>query len=106
MLRTIGSSRTKHLGSARADVISSIETDAGGDGRFRPDKRSFLADRADGSRSDQPTKRSCPRVSQKRQALVTPDSDSLDASNLIMPMVFFMAPTSAHVEPLHAINRS
>ena len=46
--------------------------------------------------------------SQKRQAFVQHyDGDSLDASNLIMPMVFFMAPNDPRMlSTLHAINRS
>ena len=46
--------------------------------------------------------------SQKRQAFVQHyDGDSLDASNLIMPMVFFMAPSDPRMlSTLHAINRS
>lgn len=35
------------------------------------------------------------------------DSDSLDAANLIMPLVFFMAPNDPRMlSTLHAINRS
>ena len=46
--------------------------------------------------------------SQKRQAFVQHyDSDSLDASNLIMPLVFFMAPNDPRMlSTLKAINRS
>ncbi len=46
--------------------------------------------------------------SQKRRAFVQHyDSDSLDASNLIMPMVFFMAPNDPRMlSTLQAINRS
>ena len=46
--------------------------------------------------------------SKKRQAFVQHyDGDSLDASNLIMPMVFFMAPNDPRMlSTLHAINRS
>jgi len=46
--------------------------------------------------------------SQKRQAFVQHyDGDSLDASNLIMPMVFFMAPSDPRMlSTLNAINRS
>ena len=46
--------------------------------------------------------------SHKRQAFVQHyDSDSLDASNLIMPLVFFMAPNDPRMlSTLHAINRS
>lgn len=46
--------------------------------------------------------------SQKRQAFVQYyGGDSLDASNLIMPMVFFMSPSDPRMlSTLHAINRS
>lgn len=45
--------------------------------------------------------------SQKRQAFVQSyDGDTLDASNLIMPMVFFMSPNDPRMlSTLHAINR-
>ena len=74
------------------------------------DKRSFPADRDRWQRvrdqiyEDIMTK----GWSQKRQAFVQHyDGDSLDASNLLMPMVFFMAPNDPRMlSTLHAINRS
>lgn len=74
------------------------------------DKRSFPADR---DRWQQVRDHIYEEImskgwSQKRQAFVQHyDSDSLDASNLIMPMVFFMAPSDPRMlSTLHAINRS
>ena len=74
------------------------------------DKRSFPADRARWQQvRDQIYEEIMSKGwSQKRQAFVQHyDSDSLDASNLIMPMVFFMAPSDPRMlSTLHAINRS
>ncbi|HSB45172.1 MAG TPA: glycoside hydrolase family 15 protein [Nitrospira sp.] len=74
------------------------------------DKRSFPADRDRWQRvRDQIYEDIISKGwSQKRQAFVQHyDGDSLDASNLIMPMVFFMAPSDPRMlSTLHAINRS
>ena len=74
------------------------------------DKRSFPADRDRWQRvRDQIYEDIMSKGwSQKRQAFVQHyDGDSLDASNLIMPMVFFMAPNDPRMlSTLHAINRS
>ena len=74
------------------------------------DKRSFPADRDRWQRvRDQIYEEIMSKGwSQKRQAFVQHyDGDSLDASNLIMPMVFFMAPNDPRMlSTLHAINRS
>jgi GH15 family glucan-1,4-alpha-glucosidase len=74
------------------------------------DKRSFPADRDRWQRvRDQIYEDIMSKGwSQKRQAFVQHyDGDSLDASNLIMPMVFFMAPSDPRMlSTLNAINRS
>jgi GH15 family glucan-1,4-alpha-glucosidase len=74
------------------------------------DKRSFPADRDRWQRvRDQIYEDIMSKGwSQNRQAFVQHyDGDSLDASNLIMPMVFFMAPSDPRMlSTLHAINRS
>src|SRR5262245_33586944 len=73
------------------------------------DKRSFPADRDRWQRiRDQIYEEVMSKGwSHKRQAFVQHyDSDSLDASNLIMPLVFFMAPNDPRMlSTLHAINR-
>ena len=74
------------------------------------DKRSFPADRDRWQRvRDQIYEEIMSRGwSHKRQAFVQHyDGDSLDASNLIMPLVFFMAPNDPRMlSTLKAINRS
>ena len=74
------------------------------------DKRSFPADRSHWQRvRDQIYEEIMAKGwSQKRQAFVQHyDGDSLDASNLIMPLMFFMAPNDPRMlSTLHAINRS
>jgi GH15 family glucan-1,4-alpha-glucosidase len=74
------------------------------------DKRSFPADRDRWQRvRDQIYEEVMSKGwNQKRQAFVQHyDGDSLDASNLIMPMVFFMSPNDPRMlSTLHAINRS
>jgi GH15 family glucan-1,4-alpha-glucosidase len=74
------------------------------------DKRSFPADRDRWARvRDQIYEEIMSKGwSQKRQAFVQHyDSDSLDASNLIMPLVFFMAPNDPRMlSTIDAINRS
>lgn len=74
------------------------------------DKRSFPADRDRWQKvRDQIYEEIMSKGwSKKRQAFVQHyGSESLDASNLIMPMVFFMAPSDPRMlSTLHAINRS
>jgi GH15 family glucan-1,4-alpha-glucosidase len=74
------------------------------------DKRSFPADRDRWERvRDQIYEEIMSKGwSQKRQAFVQHyDGDSLDASNLIMPLVFFMAPNDPRMlSTINAINRS
>ena len=74
------------------------------------DKRSFPADRDRWQRiRDQIYEEVMSKGwSQKRQAFVQHyDGDSLDASNLLMPLVFFMSPNDPRMlSTLHAINRS
>ncbi|BCA52928.1 Glycoside hydrolase [Nitrospira sp. KM1] len=74
------------------------------------DKRSFPSDRERWQRvRDQIYEEIMAKgYSQKRQAFVQHyDTDTLDASNLIMPLVFFMAPNDPRMlNTLDAINRS
>jgi len=74
------------------------------------DKRSFPADRDRWQRvRDQIYEEIMSKGwSQKRQAFVQHyDSESLDAANLIMPLVFFMAPNDPRMlSTLNAINRT
>jgi GH15 family glucan-1,4-alpha-glucosidase len=74
------------------------------------DKRSFPADRDRWQRTrDQIYEEVMSKGwSQTRQAFVQHyDGDSLDAANLIMPLVFFLAPNDPRMlSTLHAINRS